>query len=167
MGRPVDCRQGVTALHKAVGFLARREHSRKELRHKLAARNYGDKEIEQALQRLMEKGLQSDRRFAEACVRSWFERGHGPLKIAVQLEQKGIDAMQIEEVLNSGKFDWCGLAAGVYRKKFADKPPSDYREKARRSRFLRQRGFPDEQIQSAFSAFNTGLKGTLNESELP
>ncbi len=155
MGKPAGFRQGFTVLHKAVSLLARREHSRQELRHKLAARDYSDKEIEQALQRLVEKGLQSDRRFAESYAQSRFECGYGPLKIAMQLEQRGIDVMQIEEILSSREFDWCGLAARVYQKKFADRLPLDYSEKAKRSGFLRQRGFSGEQIRSVFGDDDT------------
>ncbi len=155
MDEPSDFGQGVTALHKAVSFLARREHSRAELKWKLAARDYSDKEIEETLRRLSEKGLQSDRRFAESYAQSRFSRGHGPEKIAMELEQKGIDALQIDEVLHSEKFDWHELAAAVYRKKFSDKPVSGWKEKAKRSRFLRQRGFSNEHIQAVLGDFNT------------
>ncbi len=154
MDESPDFKQGVAALHKAVSFLARREHSQAELRWKLAARSYSDKEVEEVLQRLVEKGLQSDQRFTESYVQSRFNRGHGPEKIAMELGQKGIDILQIEEILYSGEFDWCELVAEVYRKKFADKPAPDYKEKVKRSRFLRQRGFSGEQIQSVLGDFN-------------
>ena len=74
-------KQETTALQRAVGLLARREHSQHELRHKLTARDYSEEEIETALQRLLEKDLQSDERFAQVYTQARYQRGHGPYKI--------------------------------------------------------------------------------------
>lgn len=153
MEEMLDVEHGITALQKAVSFLARREHSQAELRWKLSSREYTEEEIEEALQRLIEKDLQSDLRFAEAYVQSRYRRGHGPVKIGMELGQKGVDGSLIEDVLNSEEFDWYELANEAYQKKFGGKPVSNYQEKAKRSRFLHQRGFSSEQIQAVFDDF--------------
>lgn len=137
-----------TALQRAVSFLARREHSQQELRAKLVAREYAQREIEQAMEKLLEKGLQSDERFTGAYVQSRVQRGHGPVKISAELKQRGIDNSLISLVLDSGKYDWFALLGQCYEKKYADSKPADYREITRRLRFLQQRGFSAEHCRA-------------------
>ena len=141
-----------TALQRAVGFLARREHSQHELRWKLSGRDYSEEEIKSALQRLIEKGLQSDERFTQAYIESRHQRGHGPFKIAAELKQRGVDEALVEQLINSEDFDWFEHALQVYQKKYAGKPFTDYKDQAKRSRFLQQRGFSSEHIQYAIEA---------------
>ncbi len=133
--------QSLTALQRAVGFLARREHSRKELYHKLAKRGYEDADIDAALLRLAQKGLQSEERFAEAFVQSRVLRGQGPVKISAELRRRGITDEWISRLARSGEYDWFELANASYLKKYGDSKPVDYQDKARRLRFLQQRGF--------------------------
>ena len=64
----------------AVRLLASREHSRGELRRKLASRCGDDRLLEQALNNLTEQGLQSDGRFAEQYVLSRKRKGFGPAR---------------------------------------------------------------------------------------
>jgi regulatory protein len=77
-------------LSAAVGLLARRSHSQAELRRKLGRRGYDQAEVDAALARLVERGLQSDRAFAEAHVlrRS---RSLGPLALSAELTARGVD----------------------------------------------------------------------------
>ena len=49
-------------------MLARREHSAFEIRRKLKLRDIDDAEIEQAVERLQQEGLLSDRRYAESYI---------------------------------------------------------------------------------------------------
>ena len=138
-----------TALQRAVTFLARREHSRKELYRKLADRGHEDTDIDLALLHLAEKGLQSDERFAEAFVQSRIQRGHGPVKISAELRQRGIADDFISQLIMFGEYDWFDLATASYLKKYGDGRPVDYQDKARRLRFLQQRGFDAEQCYEA------------------
>jgi regulatory protein len=140
-----------TALQRAVGFLSRREHSQQELRYKLSEREYTEDEIEAALQRLIENGLQSDERFVESYVESRYQRGHGPYKISAELKQRGVEESLIDQGLYSNQIDWYEQVVQVYQKKYANKPAGDYKEQAKRSRFLQQRGFSSEQIQHAMN----------------
>ena len=140
-----------TALQRAVGFLSRREHSQQELRYKLSEREHAEDEIEAALQRLMENGLQSDERFVESYIESRYQRGHGPFKISAELKQRGIEESLIDQGLYSDQIDWYEQALMVYQKKYANKSAGDYKEQAKRSRFLQQRGFSGEQIQHALN----------------
>lgn len=133
--------QSLSALQRAVGFLARREHSRKELYYKLEKRGYEDADIDAALLRLAQKGLQSEERFAEAFVQSRVQRGQGPVKISAELRRRGIADEWISRLARSEEYDWFELANASYLKKYGDSRPIDYQDKAQRLRFLQQRGF--------------------------
>lgn len=121
-------------------MLARREYSRQELFTKLASRDYAEQEIDVALERLVSEGLQSDERFATEFVQSRVDRGNGPVKIRCELQQRGVAESIIDDALRLAGIDWVVLALAVYRKKYGDSP-ADYRDRARRMRFLQQRGF--------------------------
>lgn len=129
----------------AVGLLARREHSQQELLQKLGQRGHDAEEIEQALQRLVEAGLQSDERFVLSFVRSRVQRGQGPVRIRAELAKRGVRSVNIEQQLeNAGEaVNWFDLAQEVLDRKWPS-PPGDMKERQRAMRFLAQRGFPAE-----------------------
>ena len=58
-----------------MDFLARREHSRLELYQKLKQRQFEPDVINSELSKLLDEGLQSDERFAEAFLRSRIDKG--------------------------------------------------------------------------------------------
>jgi regulatory protein len=133
----------------AMDLLAQREYTRKELGRKLLRLFSSDPVlIEAELEKLRDEGLQSDARLAEALIRSRVNRGQGPVKIKAELRGKGLSDGEIERAFEMGKFDWFALIIEVSRKRFGEAPPSSAREKAKRSRFLLQRGFNFEHISS-------------------
>ena len=129
------------AKEQAIRLLARREHSRLELRRKLEGRGHADEAVEAALAELAADGLQSDARFVESYVRSALERGYGEHKIRAALRERGVDA-----TANLGLSDaqWRCLAAKALCKRFGATPPRDRADAAKRLRFLASRGFPYE-----------------------
>ena len=133
-------------MQRGCDFLARREHSRKELANKLARRCTDEALIEDLLDTLSSEGLQSDERFAESFVHHSLNKGQGPNKITQELRQRGIEQMLIEQYLESESIDWMSLAEEVRVKKYGESVPSDYQNKAKQSRFLYSRGFSSEQI---------------------
>lgn len=132
----------------AVRLLARREHSRRELQRKLAERGYPEGSIEPALDRLMEAGLQSDRRFAEAWVRQRAGRGYGPRRIAAELAERGVDSDIAQVALDEEAPDFDAIARDWYLRKYRDRAPKDFRERAQRAQALYRRGFESEQIRA-------------------
>jgi regulatory protein len=125
----------------AMNFLARREHSLRELRQKLA-RRYPDAElVEVQLRRLVEEKLQSDQRFAENFLRHRAYRGFGPMKIKSDMRQRGLSDDDIALSFKDAGIDWAVRAKEVYLKKFGDSGASDLKEKGRRARFMQYRGF--------------------------
>ena len=135
---PADIRRA------AMDLLARREHSRRELRQKLVKRFRDDAQIDAQLDRLAQEKLQSDQRFAESFVRQRVGRGYGPLRIRQEARQKGLDDSEIASAMEALEVDWYAVAEEVLGRKFGDTPGADIREKARRSRFMQYRGFSHE-----------------------
>jgi regulatory protein len=125
----------------AMNLLAGREHSRKELRDKLARRCSDEVLLESVLDGLVADRLQSDQRFAESFVRSRARRGYGPYRLRQELKQRGVDTELVGDTLAAADVDWAAQAREVQVKKFGEQPPQDLKERARRARFLYQRGF--------------------------
>jgi len=130
-----------------MDLLARREHSRLELQTKLGKRfDVDPHDIIAQVERLEAEGLQSDRRLAEAYIRARSNRGHGPVKIRVELRVKGVDDELSAAAFDGCGIDWSALAAEVAVRRFGEDPIIDLKEKARRGRFLLQRGFSFDHI---------------------
>lgn len=142
----------VEARKKAMDYLARREHGRSELLEKVTRFGFDADVADDAVAQLVEDGLQSDVRFAEAFVRSRINQGKGPAKIRVDLREKGVNDGVTEDGIRDAEQDWHALAVEVRLKKFGAQRPADFKEKARQMRFLQSRGFEQDQIQAAVSA---------------
>jgi regulatory protein len=131
----------------AMNYLARREHTRRELKQKLAKRFKSADLVDEQLERLADEGLQSDTRFAESFVRQRYNNGYGPLRIRQELGQKGVPDSDIEGAMSSQDYDWYASAKAVLERKFGPERAADLREKAKRSRFMQYRGFSAEDFQ--------------------
>jgi regulatory protein len=128
---------------RAIGLLARREHSRAELARKLAA-DGSQEEIEAVLAQLETVGLLSDARCAEAYLRSHAER-FGAAKLRQNLRSKGIGD-ELAEVQLAALPDELERARAVWTRKFGA-APRDTRDWARQARFLQSRGFAGDIIR--------------------
>ncbi len=127
-------------------YLARREYASAELTDKLVQRGYDESAVRGVVRALTEAGLQDDDRFTEAFVRSRVARGHGPVKIGVELRRRGIN--DAGSALNDA-VDWFELAREQRRRRFGDARPDDWGVRAAQARFLEQRGFTRDQIKAA------------------
>ncbi len=134
---------------KAYEYLARREHSQTELRRKLRRFDEFD-HADQLIRDLIQKGAQSDQRFAEQLGRVRVGAGKGPVILEQELNKNRIDPVIIETVMDQYQGQWTVLAEQVRQKKFGESRPLEYREWARQARFLQQRGFTSREI----SGFN-------------
>ena len=135
----------------AVRLLARREHTREELRRKLTRRGYPASCIEAAIAALEDASYVSDARFAEMFVRVRAERGQGPVKIRAELRERGVAESLVDEVLTETANYWLNHARAARRKRFGDGIPSERNEWNRQARFLAQRGYPSDLIYRALS----------------
>ena len=136
-------------LRRALGLLARREHSRAELLAKLVRSGHGRTEAERAVEDLGNRDLVSDSRFAEAFIRSRVERGGGPLRIRRDLEARGVEPSVVEGLLDPDDEEWEARARGAREKRFGAAPPAERSEAARQARFLLGRGFTRRQVRRA------------------
>lgn len=141
------------AYDRSIRLLARREHSRLELSHKLSRKDTPEAILEQLLEDLAEQGLQSDDRFAGSFCRERAGRGIGPVRIRAELKDRGVAGGLIDEALRATEqnTDWYELAETVREKRFGPGRAADFKEAAKQKRFLQYRGFPLEVIQEIVS----------------
>jgi regulatory protein len=129
---------------RAMRFLARREHTRAELKRKLAWKAGADEDVDALLDELVRKGWLSDTRFAEQVVRAKARR-FGPLKIAHYLRDRGVDDAAIRAGIAGAGMEGASSIESVWRSRFRARP-ADEREKLRHVRFLQGRGFALDEI---------------------
>ncbi|HRF63151.1 MAG TPA: regulatory protein RecX [Candidatus Competibacter sp.] len=140
---------------KALELLARREHSRLELRQKLLQRGYPPEQIEPVLDQLMAEQLLDESRYAElyACARA--DKGYGPLRIARELRERGVPEDLVAAALTSLEDDWLPKLRELHRKRFKSCLPADAAGRMQQTRVLRQHGFTLDQIKHLFETFET------------
>ena len=129
---------------RAMRLLARREHSREELRRKLLPHVAEGDDLGGVLDELAARGWLSDARFAEQSIRSKARR-YGPIKLAHALRAKGVDEEAIAAAFRAAGEDGASNLESVWKTRFKALPTDD-RERARQARFLQGRGFPLEEI---------------------
>ena len=141
----------------AFDVLAQREHSQQELIEKVIRKFkkrtdlvVSDEKIAEVVSAISADGLQSNTRYIEMLIRGRINQGHGPMRIAQELKQKGIAAAEYESMLDSRSEEWLDRARQAKQKKFGSAKAQDQKEKGRQLRFLQYRGFTSSQIQYAF-----------------
>ncbi|TKS55234.1 regulatory protein RecX [Luteimonas yindakuii] len=150
-------RKEPTPAQRALALLVRREHSRRELERKLAARGVEREDARAAVDRMAEAGWQDDGRFAALLARSRAVSGYGPLRIRVELESHGLDAAVIDDAFRAlaeaGDDSWLEQACDLVGRRFpvAADEDSDAMWKRRRKAadFLVRRGFDMDTVRRA------------------
>jgi regulatory protein len=137
-GSPVSLRA------RAMRLLARREHSREELRRKLAPKVQEGEDLDATLDALMKEGWLSDARFAEISIRAKARR-FGPRMLVHQLRGKGVGEEEIAQAFRAAGEEGASSIEKVWASRF-HAPATNDREKARQVRFLQARGFALEDI---------------------
>ena len=99
------------------------------------------------------EGLQSDERYTESYVHMRRKRGYGPLKIKLELQQRGIPAELVDTYIVFTDEVWLETACQAYEKKFAGKVLDTANERVKRMRFLQSRGFTGDIIKKTFNTF--------------
>jgi len=136
----------------ALRLLARREHSRQELRFKLLRRQLPESVIDVVLDDYEAEGWLSDERFAEIYARQRKDLAYGPLRIRAELQQRGVSVWP-DCVACLSDADWARLAIRARERRFGlDSVEHDLKEKSRQARFLAQRGFSAEHSERALEA---------------
>jgi regulatory protein len=147
--KPSDQTDKPDAYSKALGLLARREHSARELKAKLARRGYGAGESAETLASLQSKNFQSDARFGEMLVRSRIEGGYGPRWIIAELKTHGITEARARELIDAAAPDWPELVRRQLRRRYGGKAAASLAERSKRAAFLLRRGFDASTVKLA------------------
>ncbi len=130
---------------RALGYLARREHSRLELERKLARHAQTPEALSSMLDALEERGFLSATRVIDHVIHIRKDR-FGSQRIVHELREKGIAENLITEALPNIRQTEQDNAREVWRKKFGVMP-ADAKERGRQMRFLAGRGFTTETIR--------------------
>jgi len=134
---------------RAMNMLARREHAPAELAAKLEKRGHASDDVMIVVDQLIDDGLLSEMRYADAIVRSHARRGVGPVRVRADLLAVKVSEAQIDRALVDADIDWRKLACAVRGKRFGAQIPDDFPTKAKQMRFLQQRGFTSDEIGAA------------------
>jgi len=135
-----------TLRERALGLLARREHSRSELGRKLAAHVGPGDDLEALVDDLSRRKLLSDERYAESRAHA-LSRKFGASRIAQELRARGLDKGLAERAVEAARSTEVERARAVWLRKFR-KPPGSREERAKQMRFLQSRGFSFDAIRA-------------------
>ena len=141
------------ARNSAMRLLARREHSRSELRAKLVGRGFEHNSVEELLRELEEQDLLSDERFAMSLIASRAETGYGPNRIGLELRNRGVSEELARETLAKAEVNWEERVTDQAARKFGSDPAQTFPEWARRAKYLERRGFGQDAIRLAIGNF--------------
>ena len=138
-------------------MLGRRELSEKQVRQRLARKEYEQDEIDEAVARLREERAIDDQRVAEAIARTETGiRKRGKVRVRMQLERVGIAkdtaAAAIDNVFDA--IDDAALLESSLRKRLRGRETiADQREFARLFRYLIGQGFESDRVMKALKAY--------------
>ncbi|MBL8541899.1 MAG: recombination regulator RecX [Betaproteobacteria bacterium] len=135
-----------TLRERALRLLAGREHSRVELKRKLAAFAENEDELDALLDELVASRLLSDERYAEARAHT-LTRRYGSLRLAHDLKQQGVADATRERVVADARRTDLERAREIWRKRFGE-VARDAPARAKQMRFLQSRGFAADVIRS-------------------
>jgi regulatory protein len=129
---------------QALRLLTRRDHSRAELKEKLARFAQTEDELDTVLDTLQSQHLLSDQRLAVQRVLAKARR-YGDARLKQDLRQHGVGDADIATALPAGG-DEVERGHAVWAKKFGSLPITAA-ERGKQIRFLQYRGFSNETIK--------------------
>ena len=136
----------VTLRERALGLLARREHSRAELARKLRAHVAPEDDLEALLEDLARRKQLSEERYAESRAHA-LSRKFGTARIVQELRSKGLDKELAGRAAEAARSTEVERARAVWTRKFRG-PAQSREERAKQMRFLQSRGFSFDAIRA-------------------
>lgn len=151
--KPRRRRPALSPYERAVGLLARREHSRRELERKLVAKGVEADEAHEAVERLAGQGWQDEQRFAGSLARSRAMAGYGPVRIRAELGTHDLPGHVIEAALEElqAQHDWREAARDLLQRRLGEVAPADPARRRKAQALLLRRGFDSETVYSLTS----------------
>lgn len=152
-------RQYRHALDRAVGYLAARARSRRELESRLLRCGYRPATVEMVLYKLQRENLLNDADFARQWVEARSGRTLGKRRIAQELQRKGVSRAQTEAALSAvdeeAETEACRRAAEKLSARYGREEPRQAVQKLTQA--LVRRGFGwDESRRAAEQALADG-----------
>ena len=132
---------------RALRYLSMREHSRLELKRKLARYAEEGDDIEALLDFLEKNNWLSQERFAESLIHRKAAR-YGNSRVVAELQNHGVAGESLAELKANLAESETARAQEVWRRKFGT-VPQDAAERSKQMRFLLQRGFSQGAVRSA------------------
>lgn len=130
-----------SALDKILDYLSIRDHSEKEIRTKLSAKEYEADEVDEGIEQAIEQGLIVEPSKLSENVSEQLNRKHkGILYINQYLESKGLPCIAPNWDLELEK------ATDLALKRMKKNPPYTIEEKQDIYRYLTNRGYADQTI---------------------
>lgn len=150
-------RQPVLSLKgRALRFLSMREHSRLELKRKLARHAEEGDDIDALLDFLEKNNWLSQERFAESLIHRKAGR-YGNSRMLAELQSHGINGEALAELKPGLAESEIARAVDVWQRKFGT-VAQDAAERSKQMRFLMARGFSSSAVRAA-------LKGAPDDDE--
>ena len=138
-------------------MLGRRELSEKQVRQRLARKEYDQEAIDEAVARLRDERAIDDQRVAEAIARTETGiRKRGRVRVRIQLERAGIAKDTAKTAIDNvfEAIDDAALLESSLRKRLRGRETiADEREFARLFRFLIGQGFESDRVMKALKAY--------------
>jgi len=154
-------RQPLSLKARALGYLSRREHSRVELRRKLAPHAESAEEVDALLDWLEGENWLSNTRFAESVVHRRAGR-YGTARLMQELKTHQLSEETLGEVKVQLQSTEAARAKALWDKRFG-RPPVDLAERAKQVRYMMARGFP----RSVVSRIIAGADELLGDDDDP
>lgn len=134
---------------RALYWLGQREFSIKDFRTKLERVCELDELIDNLLEDFISRDWLNEQRYMESFVRQKLASGLGLFRIKQELQQHGIKSSDSELYFEQIEIDWFEQALNTYQKKYGESICDDFKEKAKRFRYMQYRGFSPDQIKYA------------------
>jgi len=131
-------------------YLSQRDYGVQELSGRLLTKGFSPSAIDAALILLQSQGYLDEQRFAESYIRFRANKGFGPERIRLELQQKEVLDERIQAAFAALDIDWITAARRVKDKKFGQDAPVDHLAYAKQWRFLQYRGFSADAIKCIY-----------------
>lgn len=141
----------IKAQETALRYIGYKMRTEKEVRRKLAEKEFTQEMIERVMKFLCKYGYCDDRKYAQAFIRERMRLNpKGAYVLQMELRQKGISEEMIEEVLQDIDMDEVQDAAKWIEKRTKGQYDLDEKEKRKLYGFLQRKGYRWSTIEDAF-----------------
>ena len=137
--------------NRALYWLSKRDYSIADFSKKLDKVCLIQEMKDDLIVRLIENDWLSEKRYVAAFVRSKISTGLGAFRIINDLKQHGIKDSDAKACIEEQSVDWFEQAKATYKRKYGETTIEEYKERAKRFRYMQYRGFSVDQINYAMS----------------